>query len=141
VVILLEGINDIGQVRSAGPLTAPHADVSAAQIIAGDGEIIRKAHAAGLQIIGATLTPFAGSAHWTAAGAITRDDVNHWILTSGAFDGVIDFAKVLADPANPQRLDPAYDSGDHLHPNDAGYRAMADALSLAMLKRNIRRAG
>jgi lysophospholipase L1-like esterase len=140
VVILLEGINDIGQVRTTGPLRAPHDDVSAAQIIAGDEQIIRQAHAAGLQIIGATLTPFGGSVHWTAAGAIKRDEVNSWILTSGAFDGVVDFAKVLADPADPQRLDPAYDSGDHLHPNDAGYRAMADAISLTMLRRHERRA-
>jgi lysophospholipase L1-like esterase len=140
VVILLEGINDIGQVRTTGPLRAPHDDVSAAQIIAGDEEIIREAHAAGLQIIGATLTPFGGSVHWTAAGAVKRDEVNSWILTSGAFDGVIDFANMLADPADPQRLDPAYDSGDHLHPNDAGYKAMADAISLTMLRRHERRA-
>ncbi len=62
-----------------------------------------------------------------------RDAVNSWIRTSGAFDGVIDFAKVTADPADPEMLNPAYDSGDHLHPNDAGYRTMANAVNLAML--------
>ena len=135
-VILLEGINDIGQVRTSGPLRAPHTEVSATQIIAGDEEIIREAHAAGLAIIGATMTPFGGSQHWTAAGQITREQVNRWILTSGAFDSVIDFARVVADPADPQVLDPAYDSGDHLHPNDAGYQAMANAISLGMLRRH-----
>jgi lysophospholipase L1-like esterase len=139
-VILLEGINDIGQVRTDGPLTAPHADVSAAEIIAGDEELIRDAHAAGLQIIGATLTPFGGSAHWTAAGELKRQQVNNWILTSGAFDGVIDFAKAVADPADPQMLDPAYDSGDHIHPNDAGYLTMANAINLTMVRRHERRA-
>jgi lysophospholipase L1-like esterase len=138
-VILLEGINDIGQVRTSGPLRAPHTDVSAAQIIAGDEQIIQEAHAAGLEIIGATMTPFGGSVHWTAAGTITREQVNNWILTSGAFDGVIDFAKIIADPADPQIINPAYDSGDHLHPNDAGYQAMADAISVAMLRRHERR--
>ena len=103
--------------------------------------IVTLAHTDGLKIFAATLTPFQGARYWTPRGEAKREAVNHWIQTAGAFDGVIDFAKVLADPANPQRLDPAYDSGDHLHPNDAGYRAMADALSLAMLKRNIRRAG
>ena len=110
--------------------------MSATQIIAGDEQIIREAHAAGLAIIGATMTPFGGSQHWTAAGEITREQVNRWILTSGAFDGVIDFARVVADPADPQVLDPAYDSGDHLHPNDAGYQAMANAISLGMLRRH-----
>jgi lysophospholipase L1-like esterase len=132
-VILLEGINDIGEVRTEGSLTAPHGDASAAQIIAGDEEVIRQAHSAGLEIIGATLTAFGGSAHWTAAGEVKREQVNHWILTSRAFDSVIDFARAVADPADPQMLDPAYDSGDHLHPNDAGYRAMAKAIDLAAL--------
>jgi len=62
-----------------------------------------------------------------------REAVNTWIRTSGAFDGVIDFDAVMRDPANPLRLNPAYDSGDHLHPNDAGYQAMADAINLDML--------
>jgi lysophospholipase L1-like esterase len=134
-VILLEGINDIGQVRTAGPQHAPHTWVTAAQIIAGDERIIREAHAAGLAILGATMTPFGGSVHWTAAGEIVREQVNRWILTSGAFDGAIDFARVLADPADPEMLDPAYDSGDHLHPNDAGYQAMANAISVVALRR------
>ena len=132
-VILLEGINDIGFSQSRGALNAPHTDVSAEQIIAGDEEIIRQAHAAGLRIFGATLTPFQGARYWTPAGEAKREAVNQWILTSGAFDGTIDFAAALADPSDPLRLNPAYDSGDHLHPNDAGYRAMANSIDLAAL--------
>jgi lysophospholipase L1-like esterase len=132
-VVLLEGVNDIGYSQSHTALTAPHTNVSAAQIIAGEQQLIARAHAAGLAVFGATITPFRGARYWTAAGEAKRDAVNHWIMTGGAFDGVIDFASALADPANPQRLRRAYDSGDHLHPNDAGYRAMAAAVDLALL--------
>lgn len=134
-VILLEGINDIGYSRSHGLLTAPHADVSALQIVAGYERIVTLAHTDGLKIFGATLTPFQGARYWTPAGGAKREAVNHWIRTSGAFDGVIDFASAVADPNDPQRLDPAYDSGDHLHPNAAGYRAIAAAVNLPMLLR------
>jgi len=129
-VIVLEGINDIGV--SAGPLD-PRADVSADQIIAGYRRLIAEAHARGLKIFGATLLPFQGAGYYTAAGEAKREAVNAWIRTSGAFDGVIDFDAVMRDPADPLRLNPAYDSGDHLHPDDAGYQAMADAVDLAML--------
>ncbi len=95
--------------------------------------IITLAHTAGLRIFGATLTPFEGARHWTPAGEAKREAVNSWIRTSGAFDGVIDFAGAVADPENPDRLNPAYDSGDHLHPNGAGYRAMAGAINLGAL--------
>jgi lysophospholipase L1-like esterase len=132
-VILLEGVNDIGYSQKVGALTAPHTNVSAAQIIAGDESIIAQAHAAGLKIFGATIAPFEGARYWTPAGELKREQVNDWILHSGAFNGTIDFASVLADPADPLRLNPAFDSGDHLHPNDAGYRAMAAAISLTML--------
>jgi lysophospholipase L1-like esterase len=132
-VILLEGINDIGFSQHHGPLSAPHTNVSAAQIIAGYEQIIGQAHAAGLKIFGGTLTPFKGAAYWTPAGEAKREAVNQWIRTSGAFDGVINFARAVADPGNPEILRPAYDSGDHLHPDAAGYRAMANAISLPML--------
>ncbi|HTU85909.1 MAG TPA: SGNH/GDSL hydrolase family protein [Solirubrobacteraceae bacterium] len=132
-VILLEGINDIGYSLSHSALTAPHTDVSAAQIIAGYERIIALAHAAGLRIFGATLTPFEGSRHWTPAGEAKREAVNEWIQTSGAFDGVMNFAAAVADPQDPERLNPAFDSGDHLHPNAAGYRAMAAAIDVAAL--------
>ena len=97
-MILLEGVNDIGFSQSIGWLTAPHSNVSAAQIIAGYAQMIAQAHAAGVPIFGATLTPFRGARYWTSSGTAKREEVNHWILTSGAFDGVIDFAKAVADP-------------------------------------------
>ncbi len=132
-VILLEGINDIGYSQSRGALTAPHTDVSALQIVRGYERIITLAHTAGLRIFGATLTPFEGARYWTPAGEAKREAINNWIRTSGAFDGVIDFAGAVADPGDPDRLNPAYDSGDHLHPNAAGYRAMAAAINLSPL--------
>jgi lysophospholipase L1-like esterase len=133
-VILLMGINDIGfSVTPPNPVTNPLPDRSAAQIIAGYQQIIAQAHAAGLKIIGATLTPFEGAGYDSPAGEIKRQAVNHWILTSGEFDGVIDFAKVVADTSDPLKMAAQYDSGDHLHPNDAGYQAMANAISLRML--------
>jgi lysophospholipase L1-like esterase len=132
-VILLEGINDINYSLNHGSLTAPHTDVSALQIVQGYERIIALAHTAGLRIFGATLTPFQGARYWTPAGEAKREAVNNWIRTSGAFDGVIDFAGAVADPADPNRLNPADDSGDHLHPNAAGYRAMAAAINLRAL--------
>jgi lysophospholipase L1-like esterase len=123
-VILLEGINDIGA-----------ADAQASQLIAAYQQLIAQAHAAGLKIFGGTLTPFKGAGYWSPEKEQTREAVNNWILHSGAFDGVIDFAKVTADPSDPQVFNAAYDSGDHLHPNDAGYQAMADAVNLSMLLR------
>jgi len=121
-VILLEGVNDIG---------ASHA--TADQLIPAYEQVIAQVHARGLRIFGGTLTPFEGAFYWTPAGEQTREAVNHWILTSGAFDGVIDFAGATANPADPLVFNPAFDSGDHLHPNDAGYQAMADAVNLDRL--------
>jgi len=120
-VILLEGVNDIGFSATAG------------QIISADEQAIAQAHARGLRIFGATITPFGGSIISSAANEQTREAVNNWIMTSRAFDGVIDFAGAVADSADPTRLNPAFDSGDHLHPNDAGCQAMANAISLGML--------
>jgi lysophospholipase L1-like esterase len=134
-VVLLEGINDINSPRKSGRLSAPHVAVSALQIVDGYEQIIALAHAAGLRIFGATITPFEGSRYWTPGGEAERESVNRWVRTSHAFDGVIDFAKALAEPGDPQRLAVAYDSGDHLHPNGAGYRAMAAAVNLRMLLR------
>jgi lysophospholipase L1-like esterase len=122
-VILLEGINDIGFTLT--PVR---------RLIAGYEDLIAAAHAAGLKIFGATLTPFQGSGYYSAAGEAEREAVNHWIRTSGAFDGVIDFDRAVRDPADPLRLLPAYDSGDHLHPDDVGYQAMADAINLALFR-------
>jgi lysophospholipase L1-like esterase len=132
-VILLEGLNDIGFSTHRDSKTRPHTDVTAAEIIAGDKMIIAQAHADGLKIFGATLTPFRGARYWTSAGEAKRVAVNRWIRGSGAFDGVIDFAAVLADRADPQRIGSAWDHGDHLHPNSAGYQRMANAINIAAL--------
>jgi lysophospholipase L1-like esterase len=124
-VILLEGINDIGG-RST----------KAADLIAVDRQLILQAHGAGLKIYGGTLIPFGGAnSIWggdygTPFGEQQRQKLNRWILTSGAFDGVVDFDKVMRDPMDPSRMLPAYDSGDHLHPNDVGYEAMANEVDL-----------
>ena len=128
-IIVLEGINDIGASARAGTV------VRAARIIAGYRQLIARAHARGVKIFGATLLPFKGAWYYTAAGEATREAVNAWIRTSGAFDGVIDFDAVIRDPADPLMMNPAYDSGDHLHPNAAGYQAMADVIDLQMLRK------
>jgi len=132
-VTLLEGINDIG---FSGFI--PTEEVSADQIIAGYRQIIARAHAQGLLIYGCTLTPFGGLGppYETPAGEAKRQAVNQWIRTSNAFDAVIDFDQVVRDPANPTHMLAAYDSGDHLHPNDAGYRAMAESIDLRLFSRN-----
>lgn len=138
-VILLEGVNDLGFSQKHTAVSLPHTNVSAAQLIAGDERIILAAHAAGLRIFGATLLPFKGARYWTPAAEAKREALNRWILTSGAFDGVLDFSTVMADPTNPLRLNPVYDSGDHLHPNDAGYQAMADSIDLKLFEPGVKR--
>jgi lysophospholipase L1-like esterase len=137
VVILLEGINDIGfsQLPNSG-CSSPNTEVSAARIITGYRRIIAMAHAAGVRIIGGTLTPFQGAGYYSVAGEAERESVNRWIRASGAFDGVVDFDRAVRDPADPLVLLPAFDSGDHLHPNDAGYRAMAVAAAAALRSPN-----
>jgi lysophospholipase L1-like esterase len=133
-VVVLEGINDFGIPGLFG-LSAEV--VSAEQVIQGHRQIIDRARALGLKVYGGTLTPFEGTnfpGYFSAAGEAKRQAVNHWIRTSKAYDAVIDFDRVVRDPAQPTRLLPAYDSGDHLHPNDAGYRAMADSIDLGLFR-------
>ena len=134
-VILLAGINNIGIPGAFGLLDQA---VSAQDIIAGHQQIIARARERGLKIFGATLTPFEGTifpGYYTAEGEAKRQAVNQWIRTSGAFDAVIDFDMAIRDPAQPTRILPAYDSGDRLHPNDAGYQAMANAIDLRLFRR------
>jgi lysophospholipase L1-like esterase len=123
-VILFEANNDL------------NAGYGVAQIVAAYQQIITESHARGLKIFGATLQPFEGSGYYTPQHEAVREGVNNWIRTSGAFDGVIDWDAATRDPANPQQLLPAYDSGDHLHPNDAGYQAMANAVDLSLFFQN-----
>lgn len=126
-LILLEGINDLW--RSALPGEKP---VTAVDLEDGYRRLIAAAHGRGMRVYGATLTPGNGSKYLTPAMEQIRQQVNQWIRSSGTFDGVIDFERAVADDASPPHLRPAFDSGDHLHPNDNGYRAMGQAISLAL---------
>ncbi len=130
-VTLLEGINDIGF-----PQIAAYASqaVSADDIIAGYRQIIARVHDRGLRIYGGTLTPFVGAGYASPEGEAKRQAVNAFVRNSGEFDAVLDFDKALRDPANPATMLPAFDSGDHLHPNDAGYEAMAYSIDLSLFK-------
>ena len=121
-MVLMEGINDIGM--------SPKGDlISAAQVIGGYRQVMARAHAQGIKVIGATLTPYEGAAYFTTEGEVVRQEINAFIRSGGEFDGVIDFEKAVQDPANPSRLLPEF-TEDNLHPNDAGYAAMANIVEL-----------
>ena len=128
-VIVLESINDIGRLAH---LATPYDDITAAQLEMALKQIADDAHEHGIKAIGATLTPYGGAGYSSDKGEQIREAVNDWIRTSGTFDGVADFDKATQDPANPTHFNPAYDSGDHLHPKDAGYKAMADSIDLSL---------
>jgi lysophospholipase L1-like esterase len=134
-VILMEGSNDIWDSQAShGCGTTPA--VTAGQIIDGFQALIHAAHARGIRVIGATILPFKADveppADFQRAEAI-REAVNNWILSSGQYDAVADFAAAVADPDDPRQLNPSYNSGDHFHPNDAGYRAIAGAINIGDL--------
>ncbi|MFI9152198.1 SGNH/GDSL hydrolase family protein [Streptomyces sp. NPDC053367] len=129
-LVVLLGLNDIGfSETDEQPTYKPAPVVEAAELIAGHRELIRQARGAGLRVIGATLLPFGGSDHWGEHAAKVSHELNEWIRGSGEYDAVVDLDRALADPQDPGRLRPAYDSGDHLHPNDAGYAVMAEAVA------------
>ena len=136
-LIVLIGINDIGHPGSdSAPLTET---VTPAELIAGYRQLIARARAKNIVVYGATMTPFEGTVfprYFSAEKEQVRQAVNAWIRDSGEFDAVIDFERVLRDPAHPGRLLPQFDSGDHLHPNDAGMQAMADAIPLALFRQD-----
>jgi lysophospholipase L1-like esterase len=125
-VILLEGINDINlRGRADGPDALTSDD-----LIAGYRQIIERSHTHGIKVVGATLTPEEGVPTMSERGEQIRQTVNQWIRTSGLFDAVVDFDAVIRDPNRPVRMRPEFDPGDHIHPNDAGNQAMADAFDL-----------
>lgn len=131
-IVVFEGINDLVHPGAVAPAEE---EVSAAQIVAGLQTYIKHAHQRGLKIIGATLAPFGGYANgFTAEREARREEVNRWIRGSGAFDGFIDPDKALRDPAQPVRLLPLYDEGDHLHINDVGAKALADSINLSLFR-------
>ena len=140
-IVLLEGINDIGFVgaKMDGQYLADPAETRSAQdIIDAYRQLISRAHARGIKVIGATITPCEGvdiPGYYSDAKESVRKTVNKWIRTGGAFDGMIDFDAVVRDPDHPTRLLPKFASKDHLHPNDAGYKAMADSIDLALFGR------
>jgi lysophospholipase L1-like esterase len=126
-VVVLEGINDIGQ---AGQNPLP----SAADLMASHQQMIERAHTRGLRIYGATLTPFAGANYWTPEGEAKRQLLNDWIRTGKAYDAVLDFDNVVRDPSQPTKLLAQFDAGDHLHLNAAGYQALANTIDLALFQ-------
>lgn len=128
-LIILEGINDIGQIQNAEAATKVAGD-----LIAAYEQMIDRARAKGIKVYGATLLPFGGSFYDTAFRESARNTVNEWIRSSGRFDAVIDLDAALRDPADPLLLLPAADTGDHLHPNETGHRMMAEAVDLALFK-------
>ena len=133
-VIVLAGINDIGHPTAA---RLPEQEVSADEIVLGLRQIIDRVRARGAKVYGGTLMPYEGTVYsefFTAAGEKKRQLVNEWIRNSHAFDSVIDFDAVMRDPHDPSRIRAEYDSGDHLHPNDEGYRHMADTIDLELFK-------
>jgi lysophospholipase L1-like esterase len=143
-LIVLEGINDIGwphmKIPAAKDTPAPKENpfaaegVTADELIMGLQQMIDRAHQHGIRVVGATLTPYDGAGYFTPDGEAIRQAVNQWIRSSSGFDGVIDFDAAVRDPQYPTQFREAYHSGDHLHPNTAGYKAMADAIDLSMLK-------
>ena len=131
-LIVLESINDLGWPHQ--PAAHGTQEVTADQLIAALRQIIDRAHAHAIKVFGATLTPYEGANYYSQEGEEKREAINRWIRTSGAFDGVIDFDAAVRDPNNPNRFLPACVSGDHLHPNDTGYKAMADSINLSLFR-------
>jgi lysophospholipase L1-like esterase len=134
-VIILIGINDIGHMMAAlGKPSASKDPVTVDDLAWGLQQIVVRAHARGMKVYCATVTPYGGSGYQNDDGMKLHAGINHWIRTSGAFDGVIDFEKMMHDPANNKVFLAPYDSGDHLHPGDAGYKAMGDFIDLKLFQ-------
>ncbi|MGB6545313.1 MAG: SGNH/GDSL hydrolase family protein [Candidatus Acidiferrales bacterium] len=132
-LIVLEGVNDLGAYgrAPARPETLP----TAQDLIAGFQQIVLRAHAHHIKVFGATILPYQGASYFSAEGEADRQTINNWIRSSGTFDGVIDLDAATRDPQKPSQLATFADSGDHLHPGDAGYKAMADAIDLKLFEK------
>jgi len=135
-IILLEAINDLGKLSRQDVRTPEQHKALVADLIGAYRQIVLRAHGQGVKVIGCTVTPYVGSDYYhpDAASEADRQALNQWIRTSGMFDAVVDFDKAIRDPAHPDRMVPAYDSGDHLHPSVAGYKVMGDAVDLEVLR-------
>ena len=139
-LIVLEGINDLGVLTHAQPMPSADHERMVRRLIAAYEQIVLRAHAHGLKVMGATITPD-GGANYYHPGPVADTDrqaINAWIRAPGHFDAVVDFDRAIRDPAQPERMLPVYDSGDHLHPSPAGYKAMAAAIPLAFFARTSR---
>ena len=135
-VIVLEGINDLGGLGRVPNTTQEEHDELVKRMIGALEQIVLRAHAHGILVYGSTIMPDGGGKYYdpNAMDNAARQAVNAWVLAPGHFDGVVDLDKVTRDPANPLQLNPAFDSGDHLHPGPAGYKAMGDAIPLEWFK-------
>jgi lysophospholipase L1-like esterase len=141
-VVIFEGVNDLGISYGVpqGPMAErfralqPKDKATADRLIAGYRQLIGRAHAHGIKVIGATIAPYEGASYWAPEGESQRQAVNRWIRTCGEFDGVIDFDAVLRDPAHPAQIRDGLHAGDHLHGSDAGYDAMAKAIDLGLFR-------
>jgi lysophospholipase L1-like esterase len=135
-VIVLEGINDLGGLGRRSNATQPQWDELVKGLEGALEQVVVRAHAHGIRVYGATIMPDGGGRYYNpdAMANAARQQVNAWILTPGHFDGVVDMDKVMQDPKDPLRLNPAFDSGDHLHPGPVGYKAMGDAIPLELFR-------
>ena len=133
-VIVFEGVNDLGTLTRDAPASAAEHKALVDRIESAYEQMILRAHAHGIRVIGATITPYGGSGYYhpNAENDADRQAINAWIRDPKHFDAVVDFDKVVRDPAQPDRLNPAFDSGDHLHPSAVGYKAMGEAIPLTM---------
>jgi lysophospholipase L1-like esterase len=134
-VIVLEGVNDLGTLTRDHDVSAEEHTALVGRIEGAYAQMIERAHAHGIRVIGATILPYGGSNYYHPGpeSEADRQAINAWIRGAGHFDAVVDFDKLTRDPAHPDRLLPAYDSGDHLHPGPAGYKAMGEAIPLTLL--------
>lgn len=134
-LIVLEGVNDLGGLARTGEVPQAEHDRLVQRVLSSYEQIVSRAHAHGIKVIGATILPYVGSGYYHPgpSSEADRQAVNQWIRAAGHFDAIIDFDKVTRDPEHPDRLLPAYDGGDHLHPAPAGYRAMGEAVPLSLL--------
>jgi lysophospholipase L1-like esterase len=135
-LIVFEGVNDLGGLARTGEVPESEHKECVRRVVATYQQIIARAHAHGIRVVGATITPYVGSGYYHP-GPLSEADrraVNQWIRTAGTFDAVVDFDAVARDPRQPERLLPAYDCGDHLHPSPAGYKAMGESIPLTLFE-------
>ena len=139
-VIVFEGVNDLGlgYAKLEGPLAAlmppPAVKPTRDAMIAGYRQLIARAHAKGLKIFGATIAPYEGAVYYSTEGNGVRQSINDWMRTSKEFDAVLDFDAAFRDPAQPTQMKDAFQAGDHLHGSDAGYKAVAESVSLDLFR-------